>query len=170
MRETVRGYLIAGHQICGDRRVAAKDLGLSQTLETVQNPLHSPNTSHESHEFHQQVEEGGGWVVPHKTPMALTLNQYREMRGSIVLVIALFEFEADAVGDLSFKKGQMIEVKAANDEWYQGYYYLATGKQVYGNFPKNHVQKCWLPFNEEPVNQEVELLLETTEKEKVEDV
>jgi hypothetical protein len=111
----------------------------------------------------------------HKAP-----NQYRELAGYMFFE-ALFDFKAVAKGDLSFKKGQLIQVEGATDEWYQGYYNWQAGTQVRGNFPKNHVRKIDYSFvalttsakkPEQSETQQVQKSKssETTEEEKEEEV
>lgn len=50
-------------------------------------------------------------------------------------VRALFDFVGSQADELTFRKGDVIEVKAKNEEWYVGTF---QGRE--GIFPANHVE------------------------------
>jgi len=48
---------------------------------------------------------------------------------------ALFDFDGDQPGDLSFKKGEVIDLISFDDTWWEGF----IGDRI-GCFPRNYVQ------------------------------
>lgn len=71
---------------------------------------------------------------------------------SVETVVAVFDFEAQADGDLGFKTGDKLEVLSKDGQWWKGRF---NGKE--GLFPFNYVQpeNANKPDNSDPLAQSI---------------
>ena len=71
-------------------------------------------------------------------------------RPSLETVVAVFDFEAQADGDLGFKSGDKIEILEKDGQWWTG---RKNGKE--GVFPFNYVEPENKPDNADPLAQSI---------------
>lgn len=63
-----------------------------------------------------------------------------------LFVKSLYDFTGEVEGDLSFGKGQIIEIVDQSQDWWKGRYKDGKGKEKIGSFPKNYVQEISSQF------------------------
>ena len=72
------------------------------------------------------------------SPLSLPDDEPADDAGS-VFAVALYDFKGEEPGDLSFKKGDRIQLSTWNDTWWAGSIVLGSSVGSSGMFPRNHV-------------------------------